>query len=746
MLVAASPWGIVLVSRSSQVPVPARWRRVVPHDQKGPEVSAERVGKPGTSIRFRADVQGIRALAVLLVLVHHLWPHAMPGGYIGVDVFFVVSGYLITALMVREADREGRISLRQFYARRARRILPAATLVLLATLVASLLTLALLRTRTVLVDAIWTTFFLGNVRMAAIDADYFASDAPASPFRHYWSLAVEEQFYLLWPLVLTLVVTAAMHRHGGRPELVRRWAGLVLAIAAIASMLWSVYATSTSPDSAYYSTFTRAYELAIGAGLALGPRALPMPRVAREGLACSGLAAILWAAFTFSGETPFPGLAALAPVLGTAALLVAGSGSHQGYCSRLLGVRAAVKVGDWSYSLYLWHWPLIVLLEANLAPGAYTWEWKLLTAAVAVLLSWATFRWVENPFRRGRPWRTVRRGLAIYPASVAAALGVVLVAHLVVDDRLTGDNGVAAVTVAEHPEVIGEGDAIQDLVEASVVAAEEGHGIPGRLTPALTDIDSSMADLGGCRYESGTRSLCALGDPDAERTIVVIGDSLARAMSPAVVKLGRQEGYRVFVLGLPGCPATSLVQASQRSRSPDTFCEEFKEWRLSVVADLEPDVVVMATSAQRLIDPRTDRVVKESDPAYLRLARRGWEAQVKDLRRHAGRVVVFGNTPRLPLTPGECLTDGEPTLGDCTFSSVAKATEQARVLLDAARRAGGEVLDAHDWFCSAGRCPMVVGDYVTLRDTHHMTRDYAEVLAGPLAERLDLGAPESGQL
>ncbi|WP_110241757.1 acyltransferase family protein [Nocardioides gilvus] len=707
-------------------------------------MSADRVGKPGASLGFRADIQGIRALAVLVVLVHHLWPEWLPGGYIGVDVFFVVSGFLITALMLREADSEGRISLRQFYARRARRILPAASLVLLVTVLASLLTLALLRTRTVLEDAIWTTFFLGNVRMASVGSDYFASDAPVSPLRHYWSLAVEEQFYLAWPLVLTLVVAGAMRRHGGRPELVRRWAALLLGLVVVASLLWSLYATTTSPSTAYYSTFTRAHELAIGAMLALAPRVLPLSRVAREGLVWGGLVAIIWAAFTFSDETAFPGFAALVPVLGAAALLAGGGGPQEGYGSRMLGVRPAVRVGDWSYSLYLWHWPLIVIAEANLDPGAYTWGPKLLTAAVALLLSWATFRWVENPFRRGRRWRTVRGGLSIYPASVAAALGLVLVAHVVLVDQLAEDNGVKAVTVAEHPEVIGEGDTLQDLVEASVLAAEEGHRIPGRLTPALVDIGDSTADLGDCDYANGTRELCPLGDPDAERVLVVIGDSLSRAMSPAAVELGRENGYRVYVLGLPGCPATALVQAAQGSSRPDKFCEDFKRWRTSVVADLRPDLVMLASSAQRVIDPKTGRVVGESDSAYLPLAGQGWRKHVADLKRHAERVVVFGNTPRLPVTPGECLTDGQPDLGDCTFPNAPKARDQARVLLDSARLAGAEVVDAEEWFCSDGRCPMVVGKYVTLRDTHHVTREYAEALAGPLAERLGLRRPGRG--
>ena len=705
---------------------------------------------PGGGLGFRRDIQGVRALAVALVVVNHLFPSALSGGYVGVDVFLVVSGYLITALMLREADRTGRISLAGFYARRARRILPAATVVVVVTVLASFLTLALLRTRTVLVDAVWTTFFLGNVRMASVGNDYFASDAPPSPLRHYWSLAVEEQFYLLWPLLLALVVAGAMRRHGGRPELVRRWACLLLAGVLIGSVAWSLHSTAASPTTAYYSTFARAFELGVGALLALVPRTLSMPRAVREVAVLGGLAAIGWAAWSFSDETAFPGAAALVPVLGAAAVLLAGEGSQAAYGSRALGVYPAVKLGDWSYSLYLWHWPVIVLVGANVA--SYTWALKVATLVGVLVLSWASYRWVENPFRNGRPWRAigarrpVRAGLAIYPASVVAALAVVLGAHLVVDQRLSANDDVAPVTVADHPEVVeGEGESqqeptLEDLVEASVAAAEEGHEVPGRLTPTLTDLERSTADMGECEYLTGTRRLCPRGDTSSDRDLVVLGDSLARAISPAVVRIGEEHGFRVHVLGYAGCASTSLVQIEKGTRRPWRECQSFKRWTLKVLDDLDPELVLVASSAGTYVDPDSGDIVreKEGDKRYERLLRKGWEEHLRTLRGRADRVAVFANTPRLEKSPAECLTDDNPTLADCTMRSASKAVQQAALLMDAARRAGAEVVDAQRWFCAEGRCPMVVGEYITLRDTHHVTPQYAEQIAEPLAVELGL--------
>jgi len=717
---------------------------------------------PGGGLGFRRDIQGVRALAVALVVVNHLFPSALPGGFVGVDVFLVVSGYLITALMLREADRTGRVSLAGFYARRARRILPAATVVVVVTVVASLLTMALLRTRTVLVDAVWTTFFLGNVRMASVGTDYFASDAPPSPLRHYWSLAVEEQFYLVWPLLLSLVVAGAMHRHGGRPELVRRWACLLLAGVLIGSVAWSIHSTTVSPGTAYYSTFARAFELGVGALLALVPRTLSLPRVVREGAVVTGLVAIGWSAWTYSDETVFPGAAVLVPVLGAAALLLAGEGSQAAYGTRVLGVTPAVKLGDWSYSLYLWHWPVIVLVTASVT--SYTWQLKLLTLAGVLMLSWASYRWIENPFRSGRPWRAlgarrpVRVGLAIYPASVVAALAVVLGAHLVVDQRLSANDDVAAVTVADHPEVAGgerdgsdgaeegagegaaaEEDDLEDLVQASVVAAGEGHRVPGRLTPELGQLEQATVDLGDCEYMSGTRRLCPLGDTSSDRDVVVLGDSLARAMSPAVVRIGEENGYRVHVLGYAGCPPTSLVQVQSGTKRPWKECQAFKKWALDVLDDLEPELVVVASSAGSYFHPDTGKIVREKEGhAHRVLARRGWVEYLTSVRRRAERVAVFANTPRLAETPGECLTDDSPTLADCTLRNEDRAAKQARVLMEAGRKAGAEVVDASRWFCAEGRCPMVVGEYITLRYTHHVTPQYAEQIAGPLARELGM--------
>ncbi len=700
------------------------------------------------ALPFRLDIQGIRALAVLLVIVNHLVPGRLTGGFIGVDVFFVVSGFLITSLLVKEAGRHDRISLVGFYARRARRIIPAATVVIVVTVLVSLWKLPLLRAQDILTDGIWSAFFGANIHMANVGTDYFAQGQPPSPLRHYWSLAVEEQFYLVWPLLLMLCLAVLRRRGHTGDELERRFrrtAWAVIAVAIVASLAWAVHATYASPVTAYYSTFTRAYELGAGAACALLLRPgsatrVQLTRRGRELLAGAGLVVIAASAVLLSETTAFPGLWALLPVLGTVALIVAGGGPGEPTgVGRLLSLKPATVIGDWSYSLYLWHWPVIVLGRGILGADRFNTVPVAATALVLIfVLSWASVRWIENPFRRGA-WRRPRLSLAIYPVSIATVLLAVTAGHYYVQDRLSGGNA-PAINVAQYGGAELGDDQYVALVKASVIAAQDGAAVPGDLTPGLIDLREQTASLGDCDYRTGTRGLCPMGDVDSDRSIVVLGDSYARALSPAIDTIGEERGFKVYVLVYSGCQATRLQQIDRETGRVWQDCEDFKDWALDTIGDLEPDLTVVATSVGRVVDPDTGDVIGPSSDydEFLAVLDQGWQQLFGELAEVSDRVVAVGNTPRLQQEAGVCLTKDRPDLGDCAFPPGSRSERAAKQLLESARAAGAGSVNAKRWFCADGLCPAVVGRFITMRDTEHMTPDYARWLATPLAQALDL--------
>jgi peptidoglycan/LPS O-acetylase OafA/YrhL len=691
-------------------------------------------------LTFRPDIQGIRALAVLLVIVHHLGGHGISGGFIGVDVFFVVSGFLITGLLAREVDHSGRVSLVAFYARRARRILPAATVVTLGTVLASTLFLAALRTQTVITDAIWATLFAANVRFAMVGTDYFAQGEPPSPLQHYWSLSVEEQFYLAWPLIMLGCAAWGLRRGRGAG---RRLAVTVLGVLVVASLAWSIWATYHSPTTAYFSTFARAWELGVGAGCALllnSGRWRP-PAAVTAVLPWLGLGAIGLAALWLTPSTPFPGVVAARPVLGTAALILAGGHGRTTPVGRLLSSGPAVRVGDWSYSLYLWHWPVIIVLRSHVGPHRFgSLLFQVAALAFIFVLSWATYRWVETPFRTGQRWRRPSRALAIFPVCLALVAVGLVASDQTLRYRLGEYGNEPAISTADYPSGKLAHDSYVALVEASALAARDGRAVPSRLQPRLLGLRQQTASLGDCDYRTGTRKLCPIGDTSADRTIVVFGDSHARALSPAVEALGEKYGYRVYVLVYSGCMVNALEQIDRLTGRPWGACEEFKAWARETIASMHPDYVLVSTSYGRFVDPDTGEATGPggSFDDYLGTLRTGFREEFAGLEPDAGAVYVVGNTPKLPRETGVCLSQGDPDLGDCAFEPEPRASRVAKASFAAAREAGVGVVDAHKWFCAGGVCPSVVGNFITMRDSEHMTPDYARWLATPLARTLGI--------
>ncbi|MFW6867538.1 acyltransferase family protein [Nocardioides sp. CPCC 206347] len=677
---------------------------------------------------FRSDIQGLRALAVGLVILAHAGFRTAAGGFVGVDVFFVISGFLIVGLLVREAGESRRISIVDFYARRARRVIPAATVVLAVTAFAAAYFLPLVRSIEVIKDTVWAAFFGANIRFSLVETDYFAEGEPPSPVQHYWSLAVEEQFYVVIPVLLLLIAVAlrrwghVLPEHANRS--LRRAVVAVLGAVTLGSLAYSVWVTEANPTAAYFSTPARAWELGIGGLLAtlLWGRRPAAPRWLTELAGVAGLALIAYATLTFSSATPMPGIAALVPVGGSGLLLAAGASTSapSTYWFRLFSLQPIRVLGDWSYSLYLWHFPVLLIAQAHWEEPRLSRPHLALALVLILALSAASYHLVEEPFRRGVRWKPRMRAVGLYPISLALVIGSAFGARAWVDHQIAGLSDNPEISTTDYQREGLSDDPTVALVQASVLAAKDGRPVPGGLKPDLGRLRESVAPLGDCDYTLEVTKLCPFGDVDAKRSIVVVGDSHGRMWGPALNVIGKKYGYAVYQLVFSGCPANTVTR-DQKGDRPWPECAAFKEWAEQQVADLQPDLTVVANNFYRVPTMAGGR------------QERGLAEEFSILEKSSDRVVMLGNVPKVQRSPGVCLSRRDVDLGDCMFPPSPVTVRGQHVFRDVAKASGVEFIDVQKWFCADGQCPPVIGDVVPLRDREHITFEYSEQLAVPLA-------------
>lgn len=659
-------------------------------------------------VKYRADIDGLRAVAVLPVVFYHAGVPGTSGGFLGVDVFFVISGFLITSIVATEVS-ENRFSLLSFYERRARRIFPALTAVVLSTFVFGWFYLLPDEYTDLGQSALAAASFLSNVYFT-LELDYFGPAAEFAPLLHTWSLAVEEQFYLFYPPMLALLFA---------------WRGLRAAFWAVVGLSGISLAAAAvilpiEPDWVFYLIFFRAWELGVGALLALSVFPAPRSRPAREIIGTLGLLAILVPVALYDSSTSFPGIAAVPPVFGAAAIIYVGTNGLGSIVNKILTHRSFVWIGLISYSLYLWHWPILTFLRIGRAEVSLPLTVGLIAVAVSVAISWMSYRYIEGPFRARSPHGFTRN--AIFSLSGTMLFAMVLIGALL----------------------------------------NFGKGFPSRISPQGVAIaavsEDRNPDRDACFNKLPQEGLCAVGMTVANAEPVDFlfwGDSHAEAMRSGLDLAARAAGQRGLFVGASGCPPIRQIQRTPESRK----CSEMNQ---SVWAFLEErtDIAVVVLAARWTISVEGSRYRQETgNPVNLiwvgdadtrpdridnaSLIEAGLMATVEDILTSGREVVIVGPTPEVGWDVHTALVRGNmiswspepPALTEADFEARAGRTEGilARV---AANHSAVRYIRLSDLFCADGQCFITNEDGLPLYvDDDHISRETAErVLPQRLSE------------
>jgi peptidoglycan/LPS O-acetylase OafA/YrhL len=708
--------------------------------QRSAPPGGEPTRRAATGTVIRPDIQALRALAVAMVLIYHLWPNRLSGGFTGVDVFFVISGFLITSHLLAHPPSRGR-NLLEFWSRRVRRLLPAALLVLAATLIG---------TRIVAPDTVWgsstkdiraAALYFVNWRFAAQSVDYLAASNAPSPVEHFWSLSVEEQFYLIWPVVILIAVGIAKWR---RWRLVPVTVGGLSAVVA-ASLAYSIYDTHTDPAQAYFVTPTRIWELGLGGLLAaaLSSRALgrnrdseavPLPPAARIVLTWVGLAAMVWAAFVYTGSTPFPGYQALVPVLGAVAVIAAMPPRGLGSPAAVMAWRPVQWLGDVSYSVYLWHWPMIALLPY--ASGDHLGRLDKATIIVATLiLAGLTKRYVEDRFRKpawGRP--------LLKPYALGAALMAVVVVGCTAQLAEVNHNStpptyvahgtcVGAAALANHCRAAVDRGPLQESAQQAANDTSDAYGYPAHPATCFA------------RPPDYAVTVCHFGGPHATVKVALVGNSHAAEWLPALQQIVKQRHWSLDTYLATRCAnAIGISQIFKGVADDSAECDAWAKNSTTQIVKGRYDLVVMSN---RVSGPaRPHATIDASQAAYAQ----GYLAVLKQFQAAGLSVVGVHDTPApSKYIPGnfasipDCLAAHGSDLGSCDGPrSKYLPVEPLQAAVGQLGDPKITIVNLTKYICPQrfSRCPAVIGRIPVYFDNSHLTGMFSASLAPYLEPHL----------
>ena len=650
--------------------------------------------------RYRPELQGLRALAVVLVVVYHVWLGRVSGG---VDVFFLITGFLITGQLFRARLRGG-IEFRPMWGRMIKRLLPASTVVLLATMALAVVFLPEQRWFGTIREVVASALFYENWVLVATSTDYFADHDTASVVQHFWSLSIQGQFYLLWPLLIAVV--ALLVRRAGWS--LRRTVFAVLVVVFAASLALSVWLTAENQPLAYFMTPTRLWEFALGGMLALVIDRVALPRLLRIVLGWVGVVGLVLCGLVLTVGQVFPGYAALWPTMSAVCVLLAGATESKVGADRWLSSRPLEYVGNISYALYLWHWPLLVFFllatdqtEPDIVGG-------LAIIGVSFALSAATYHFVEQPVRNSRIGQTTRWGA--YRFGVVALVPVLAAA---VVWQVVSTNRASFAPVLDDPRYPGA-----QVIAAGIPSPETGGSVVPPFA-ALPDEWVAFSD-DECRISPRNEDLriCTV-DPSGPpvRRIAVVGDSHSQQHIAALIPSVEKRGWQIISIGKGGCPLTA------DPNWPEDNCPEWNEAVIAELAEMRPDVVVtMATRDVRF-------GLQERTPE-------GYVEQWRKLADLGIPVVALRDHPRYDYDPSECAHQKGIDAPECMGRKADYYPPEPPYASIPDIPPTVSFVDFSDYFCADGVCPPVIGNVLVYLDDNHVTATYLETLAPQMEQEL----------
>ena len=728
-------------------------------------------------MQYRPDIDALRAVAVGAVVLSHLGVAGFTGGFSGVDIFFVISGFLITNFLLQRASA-GRISLGEFYLRRARRILPMALLVLVLTCVAALVLLSQLKATQVINDSYWAALFLANLHLIQQSTDYFNVGFDQSLVQHYWSLAVEEQFYLVFPL-LVIGVVALTKKFGVLGwQRVLTW---VIALGAVASLSWAVYQGTTEPTTAYFSSATRAYELAIGALLAIltfGRQPITNVRLSTS-VSIAAVVAMAASFVVLNESQSFPSYLALLPTLGAAAFILANlSGVRVPLLSRVFASKPMVYLGKISFSIYLIHWPLIIFTQALLPDLANSWMFAPAVIVATVGLSALGYKFVEQPFRRieipeAKP--SSKRRFVMIGASVVATVGIASSAFAItggtwntayvsadsetdVPDKYKPNASGPTASPAPSDSATADPSATPGPTESpSVSPTAKPTTKPTNppkepaepklaallspwilkvldgldLTEVPSDLDPPISELlrqrgaqwSQCMDPDSQQVTCSYGPADAKNTAVILGDSYALAIYPMVIEALGLEDWKVIGLNRRECMISDVVPWSWDDDGADRECPVHRAWVNTYIKQIKPDLVILS---DQTFHPIADGNKKAEDNQEA-LWEAGLDSALFELSKVSKSIVYFG-LPSAQQGLVDCVKSGNQLSSRCT-GNTGKYAQYPEIQAELAAKYRIPFINPNDWLCVSGSCPAIIDKTPVYWDGAHFTQTFAAKLA-----------------